>query len=181
MSRPSPDQVAHHESGHAASYLCLGPDRAGIILLVIHPTGGGLCRARYRRLSLDEHLCVFLSGPCAELRHIRGPDWHATEADLNEARSVTSGDISDALDLLGGDAAALWVHWQRSGEFVGRHWDGITLLAEVLRHYGQLDGEQVEEIWRGTEGRGRECNLVWRGQCGTIRPGVGKHYPKRFG
>jgi len=118
----------------------------------MHPTGGGLCRAPYRRLTLDEHLCVFLSGPCAELRYIRGPDRLATEADLNEVRSVTSGDISDALDLLGGDTAALWVHWQHSGGFVGRHWDGITLLAKVLRHYGQLDGEPVEER-RGTAGK----------------------------
>ena len=134
--RQDPEMInAVHESGHACVARALGLRVASVHMrgCTMECPGSRDGRQRFAVASFG--------GPLAEVRH------EGKLSDQEMARRWTNrwnGDLQNLLNDL--DTGPLTPLYQRAEELVARHWTAIQRVAAELLQYGQLTGDEIDDL-----------------------------------
>lgn len=136
------ERTAWHESGHAVAALAFGLEvdrvylawqRRGVKLL----PAGGMCETRGICETRDGSAVLFLAGVEAE-KYAPSAQCRAT---------IPGGDLAEARWLAQADDEFSRAR-QRARTIVVKRLNAIDLIARQLQYHGELDGRQVERLYR---------------------------------
>jgi hypothetical protein len=144
--------AAHHEAGHAVCALALG---GSVQYLRVLPDGNGETRfssafaSPRNRAEAERLVAAWLAGAIAERRHLDAAGQSHRWNPLCAERDIVNAS-AELEDYVGDVPAALARLGRQAGDILDANRAALRVIAEASAARGDLGGDEVERIYRGS-------------------------------